>query len=155
MVVQPDGKPVVVGYQSDSYPDGNDFLVMRYNTNGTLDTSFSGDGIQVTDFSGFYDGASAVALQPDGKIVVGGHASTATGTSDTDHAVARYNADGSLDTSFGVGGKVTIDQAGNSEQALAVTVDASACSPANQVTARSAEAWASSEPSTSWRYCGM
>ena len=72
----------------------------------TLDTTFgpNHDGKVITDVSGLGldDGAMAVAIQPDGKIVVGGH----TGAARADGFLLRYNADGSLDESFGVGGKV-------------------------------------------------
>ena len=67
---QPDGKIVVVG---STHAAG--FALARYNPNGSLDTSFSGDGRQTTDFYDEYGdagGATAVALQPDGKIVVVG-----------------------------------------------------------------------------------
>src|SRR4051794_30517214 len=72
---------------------------------GDLDASFSGDGVQTTDFSGEYDAVRGVAVQPDGKIVVAGR----TGDNDPDFAVARYNTDGSLDTSFSADGKQTTD----------------------------------------------
>ncbi|WP_369263366.1 calcium-binding protein [Streptomyces sp. R35] len=97
VAVQPDGKIVVTG-TSDF-----DFALARYNPNGTLDSGFDGDGKVTTDFgSGTLDGSSDLALQSDGKIV-------AAGISLSDFAVARYNVDGSLDSGFGVGGKVTTD----------------------------------------------
>ena len=70
---------------------GTHFALARYNPNGSLDTSFSGDGVQTTDLAGDY--ANAVAIQPDGKIVV-------VGTNFPGFAVARYNPNGSLDTTF-------------------------------------------------------
>jgi uncharacterized delta-60 repeat protein len=95
--LQPDGKIVVAGYW------GLNFALARYNPNGTLDTSF-GDGGRVTTAVFGYSYAHAVALQPDGKIVAaGGRVSDGL----EDFALARYNADGSLDTTFGVGGMVT------------------------------------------------
>src|SRR5207247_1649268 len=100
--VQQDGKIVVAGY---SYNGSNDdFAVARYNTDGTLDTSFDGDGKLTTPFGGSDDIGFAVAIQGDGKIVVVGR--TFNG-SNWDFAVARYNADGSLDTSFDGDGKLT------------------------------------------------
>src|SRR4029079_12810350 len=74
-----------------------------FNPDGSPDTSFSGDGKQTTDFGGFDDQATAVALQADGKIVAVG--SGANG----DFALARYSAGGSLDTSFSGDGKQTTD----------------------------------------------
>ncbi len=71
------------------------FAVARYLTNGTLDTSFGSLGKTVTTFDG-YGGASAVALQSDGKIVVAGYNGQSEG-----FAVARYLTNGTLDTSFG------------------------------------------------------
>jgi uncharacterized delta-60 repeat protein len=89
---QPDGKIVAVG------ADRGDLALARYNPNGSLDTSFSGDGKQTTDFGGCCDGANGVALQDDGKIVVVGGGG---------FALARYNPNGSLDTSFSGDGKQT------------------------------------------------
>ncbi|HXF00296.1 MAG TPA: hypothetical protein VN458_08105 [Solirubrobacterales bacterium] len=98
VALQGDGKIVAVG------GGGGDFELARYNTDGSLDTSFSGDGLQTTDFGGAYDSASAVALQGDGKIVaVGGHDSGGN----RDFALVRYNLNGSLDTSFSGDGKQT------------------------------------------------
>jgi uncharacterized delta-60 repeat protein len=89
---------------------GGDFAFATYNSDGSLDTSFSADGKVTTDFGGS-DGASAVAVTPtfmtEGKIVaVGG------GGSGSDFAVARYHPDGSLDTSFSADGKLTNDFGG-------------------------------------------
>ncbi|MDO8413860.1 MAG: delta-60 repeat domain-containing protein [Gallionellaceae bacterium] len=73
---------------------------------GSLDVSFDSDGKVVTDFGTTVESVTAVAIQADGKIVAAGYASTGTGNS-TNFAVARYLANGALDTSFGVGGKVS------------------------------------------------
>ncbi len=108
-VRQPDGKIVVVGALSSS---SRDFAIARYNSNGTLDTGFSGDGRQVTDF-GQDDAATGVALQADGKIVVVGTAlAIFPGTPTDDFAIARYNSNGTLDTSFSGDGKQTTDFGG-------------------------------------------
>ena len=101
-----DGKIVAAGY---AYPSASppDFALARYNSDGSLDTTFSGDGKVVTDFASLADGTNAVAIQSDGKIVAAGYT---TGSSGDNFALARYNADGSLDTSFGGGdGLVTTD----------------------------------------------
>src|SRR5581483_1945492 len=71
---------------------------------GALDPTFDGDGTVRTDFGYNLDAAFAVAVQPDGKVVAAGKRGTASGP--TDFAVARYNADGSLDTTFDGDGKV-------------------------------------------------
>ncbi len=74
---------------------------------GSLDTAFDGDGKATTDFGGYYDAADSVAVQSDGKIVVAGHAGDDPGGDEI--ALARYNANGSLDGAFGGDGKVTTD----------------------------------------------
>jgi uncharacterized delta-60 repeat protein len=85
---------------------------------GDLDTSFGGDGWETTDF-GLGDVGRDVAIQPDGKIVVVGWTQTADGA---DFAVARYNADGTLDGSFGDAGKVTTSPSSGEDKAIGVAV---------------------------------
>src|SRR6266536_6168109 len=110
VAVQSDGKILAAGSSG-----GGDFALARYNADGTLDSTFGSGGKLTTDFGGF-DVALGVALQADGKIVaVGG------GGSGSDFALARYNADGSLDASFGSGGMVTTDF-GGFEAATAVAI---------------------------------
>jgi uncharacterized delta-60 repeat protein len=106
---QPDGKIVIAGVsKTTGSKTGNDFLVARYNTDGSVDTSFGSGGHTVTDFNRGDDSASAVAFQPQAsgqsKILAAGQAVVANSY---DFAVARYNADGTLDTTFGSRGKVT------------------------------------------------
>ena len=91
----------------------------RYLSNGTLDTTFSGDGRVTTEFED-YAGAWAIALQPDGKIVVAGSTYNLS-TSRNAFALARYKANGTLDTTFGGTGQVTTE-IGNSDVALAVAL---------------------------------
>src|SRR5262252_4069855 len=104
IAIQGDGKLIIAG--TIVLPTGNDFGVARLNPDGTIDKSFSGGGV-TTDFSGGDDRGFAVAIQPDGKIVAAGTATTTKGG--FDFGVARYNAAGTLDTGFGSGGKVTTD----------------------------------------------
>ena len=99
--IQSDGKIVVAGTSHNG--TDNDFAVVRYNTDGSLDTSFDTDGKVTTDFGG-NDNGSAVAIQTDGKIVVAGSSNY---PGNFDFAVARYNSDGSLDTTFDTDGLVT------------------------------------------------
>jgi uncharacterized delta-60 repeat protein len=81
--------------------------VVRYNPDGTLDASFGSNGKVITGFSrGSNDTGEAMVLQADGKIVVAGETNP-TKTTYEDLALVRYNANGTLDTSFGSGGKVT------------------------------------------------
>jgi uncharacterized delta-60 repeat protein len=97
-----------------------DFAVARYNKNGSLDTSFGTGGTVTTDFNGGDDSADAVAMQGD-KIVVAGFTSSDGGVTDQ-VALARYNKDGSLDTSFGTGGEVVTDFGDHYDFADAVAV---------------------------------
>ena len=78
---------------------------MRYNTNGSLDSSFGTAGFVTTLIGSIYDFGNSVAVQGDGKILVAGASSS--GTNNYDFAVARYMTDGTLDSSFGTGGIVT------------------------------------------------
>jgi uncharacterized delta-60 repeat protein len=109
VAVQVDGKIVAAGGA------GADFALARYNTDGTLDTSFSTNGKVTTAFAGG-GFANAVAIQTDGKIVAAGGAGG--------FALARYNTDGTLDTSFGTGGVVTTSVTSGSNQANAVAIQA-------------------------------
>src|SRR3989442_4775701 len=79
-------------------------LAARANP-GDLDPSFGTGGQVITPILSSYDGASALVLQPDGKLVAAGHAYNASNA--TTFALVRYNADGSLDGTFGTGGKNT------------------------------------------------
>jgi uncharacterized delta-60 repeat protein len=105
MALDASGKPVVSGplYLGSTAPNFTDFLVARFNTNGTLDTSFGTGGWVQTDFFGQDEDPSGIAVLGTGKILVGGTTVDANGTL---FALARYNADGSLDSTFGSGGKV-------------------------------------------------
>jgi uncharacterized delta-60 repeat protein len=104
LALQADGKIVVVGETGAGAGPG-DFAVVRYNPDGSLDTTFSGDGTQTTDFGGSIDVAADVALQPDGKIVAVGYARGEA----YDFALVRYNTDGSLDPTFSVDGRLVTD----------------------------------------------
>ena len=117
IAIQSDGKVVVVGSASNGSND--DFALARYNSDGSLDTSFDSDGKVTTDFGSAADVAYAVAIQSDGKIVVAGSASN--GGND-DFALARYNGDGSLDTSFGSGGKTMTAILSATDRARAVGI---------------------------------
>jgi uncharacterized delta-60 repeat protein len=92
--LQPDGKIVVLTLEDK---------VARFLSNGTLDTSFGNGGIAVSSFA---TSPVALALQPDGKIVLAGRINN---TTENVFAVARLNANGSVDTAFGSGGTVTTD----------------------------------------------
>jgi uncharacterized delta-60 repeat protein len=117
VAIQSDGKIVVAGVVYNG--NNQDFALTRYNSDGSLDSGFDGDGRVVTDFAGGGDAGRAVAIQSDGKIVVAGHAWTG---SHDDFALARYNSDGSLDTGFGVAGKVTLSISGSYDVGRAVAI---------------------------------
>jgi len=107
-VLQPDGKIVAVG----AYYGVNqqrDFLVVRYLSNGNLDTSFGNNGIVITDFglSSGGEQSEVVALLPDGKVIVGGSSLNSI-------VVARYNENGLLDQTFGTNGSVIVNLDGGS-----------------------------------------
>ncbi len=115
VALQPNGRIVWAGYvdqQPLGIPDRN-MIVGRLLANGSLDSSFDGDGYRLVVLNtggNLVDDATDVAVQPDGKIVIVG--STAVGPSngaDADYAVIRLNADGSFDNSFSGDGKVLID----------------------------------------------
>jgi uncharacterized delta-60 repeat protein len=93
-----------------------------YAAQGDLDSTFSGDGVAVTDFSANLDGATDVALQSDGKIVVAGFSESGADITTSDFALARYNPDGTLDMSFGTDGKVVTDFAGSRDTATGVAI---------------------------------
>jgi len=103
-VIQPDAK-IIAAYKQDHYNsfgqvDSSYFRTERYNVDGTLDTTFGTDGIVITDFGFGYNYVSAIALQPDGKVIV-------AGTSyNNQFAMARYTSSGDLDTTFDGDGKV-------------------------------------------------
>lgn len=119
MALQSDGKIVVAG--SASNPSASfDFAVARYNTDGTLDTSFGGTGKVTLDFNGARDQAYALAIQTDGKIVVAGTA--VGGATATDLALTRFDTNGNLDTGFGTGGKVYTPLTANDDEIRAITL---------------------------------
>jgi uncharacterized delta-60 repeat protein len=122
VAVQADGKLVVVGetYRNND-SSAEDFAVARFNTDGTLDTTFGARGKVRTDFPGLAAVASSVVIQPDGKIVVAGGAFPLF-TFAGDFKVVRYNSNGSLDTSFGSGGIVTTFFPGDGSYAFAVAL---------------------------------
>jgi uncharacterized delta-60 repeat protein len=110
-VVVKGDKIVAAGYA------GGDFALARYEKNGTLDSSFGGDGLVTTDFDGGFDAANGVAYMSD-RIVAAGYANYPG----SNFAVARYEKDGSLDTSFGGTGKVETDFAGGNDAGHAIDI---------------------------------
>lgn len=113
IALQSDGKILVTGEGSTS------FLLLRYNADGSVDTSFNGGGVGQTPaftFGGTADYGSCIAVQSDGKIIVGGSAYV-NSSRKNDFALARWNQDGTLDSSFGGTGKV-ITAYGNADDRI-------------------------------------
>ncbi len=102
VIQQTDGKLVATGYVHNG--SNYDFGLVRYNTDGTLDTSFGVGGVVLTAVGTSQDYPFSVIQQADGKLVAAGYSYSG---SNNDFALVRYNTDGSLDSSFGTGGKVT------------------------------------------------
>ncbi|WP_349572708.1 M10 family metallopeptidase C-terminal domain-containing protein [Azotobacter salinestris] len=98
--LQADGKILVAGLSAD------DFGAIRLNADGSLDTGFGDAGKTRVDIAGSYDQANALAVQPDGKILLAGNGHNGA---NYDFSVIRLNADGTLDTGFGNGGKARFD----------------------------------------------
>ncbi len=117
VAIQPDGKIVAAGYSFNgtSYL----FAVVRYNTNGTLDTSFNGTGIVTTAIGSSIDIARSVTIQPDGPIIAAGYSFNGT---NYNFAIVRYLNDGTLDTSFNGTGKVTTPVGTSSSAAASVAL---------------------------------
>ncbi|QBN18635.1 T9SS type A sorting domain-containing protein [Flavobacterium nackdongense] len=113
--IQPDGK-IVVGIQT-KVNSNLDFALLRYNSDGSLDTTFDSDGI-VRTISPKTEAVYDIAIQNDGKIVAVGYQSNAN----DDIYVARYLPDGSLDASFGSSGFFKYDFASNHNYATAVAI---------------------------------
>lgn len=103
IAIQSDGKILVAGYAKTT-SNSNDFALVRYNQDGSLDTSFGTNGKVTSDAVGS-DYANAIAIQGDGKIVLAGY----TTSGGVKFFIVRYNDDGTLDTSFGTNGMLHTD----------------------------------------------
>ena len=123
MVVQSDGKLLAAGRALKAPYWYGDLGVARYNPDGSLDAGFGVNGMASVDIFGLDDRPCSIALLPDGKIIVAGEADTMDGTTaGRAIAVARFNANGTLDTSFGPDGKFTfLSGNGNAMREMAVT----------------------------------
>ena len=115
IAILPDGKILLGGYTAG---DDEDFALARYNPDGSLDTGFGTGGKQTTEVGTGDDAANAMAVQPDGKIILGGYTTGAN----RDFALVRYEPDGSLDTGFGTGGKRATAVGTGDDAALAMAV---------------------------------
>ena len=116
IAIQPDGKILAAG--SAGAPSNHHFALARYNPDGSLDVTFGVGGKVITDFSGLLESAEALAIQSDGKIVAAGLVSQ--GRTSSDFRLARFNPNGSLDTTFGIDGKVITDFLGRGDAARGI-----------------------------------
>lgn len=125
MALQNDGK-IIVGGATFSGNSRYDFRLVRLNRDGGLDTSFADQGSARTDFLGRDDGIRAIVILPDGRIVAAGFATTSNAPSmrGSDFALAKYTANGLLDSSFGQGGKATLDFLASRDEADALALQA-------------------------------
>lgn len=106
VLLQADGK-ILVGGMTTNALTGKDFVCIRYNSNGTLDTTFGVNGIFTNDIQvGSDDVVYSVALQSDGKIILAGYSDDG---SNKNAAIMRLNSNGTIDTTFGNSGKVLTD----------------------------------------------
>jgi uncharacterized delta-60 repeat protein len=119
--LQADGKIVIAGNSSLNVLSiaSNDFAVVRLNGDGTLDTTFGSGGLVISDIAGSSeDVANVVAIQPDGKIIAGGFSQAVGQSANPTFTVVRYNSNGSLDTTFGSGGKILTDFTESSQERI-------------------------------------
>jgi uncharacterized delta-60 repeat protein len=113
IVVQQDGRIVAVGTDGGgNLGDLGNFIVSRYNSNGSLDTTFDGDGTASVDFAGLRDVPYSVVVDSSGRIVVGGW------SRELGFALVRLNSDGSLDATFDSDGKVSTNISGTANEAI-------------------------------------
>src|SRR5947209_7684514 len=103
-------------------PSGTSSFEWADPTGGALDPTFGSGGQVLSSFSNNEDVANAVTIQPDGKAVIAGYTKAAVSNTFADFLVARYNADGSLDSSFGTGGRTITDFQSDTDQAHAVAL---------------------------------
>ena len=127
VAIQDDGKIVVAGqtanFDSGMIEGDSQFALARYNTNGMLDATFGIDGMVTTDFSKKYNKSLSVVIQDNGKIVVAGYSGTYSyWILGSNFALARYEANGDLDTTFGTDGKVITDFDGSNDFGISVTI---------------------------------
>ncbi len=116
LAVLSDGRILVTGIARE-VGSPTTFATIRLLSSGSIDTAFGTNGVVITSIPGRDAYASSIAVQSDGKVLVGGHSEDAFNPEGTaDFEVVRYSADGMLDTSFGTGGRATVDVAGTRDE---------------------------------------
>jgi uncharacterized delta-60 repeat protein len=116
IIVQPDGK-ILVGGNTEG-PGRIDFMIVRYNSNGTFDSSFNKTGVKIIPMSKFSTYGYSLALQNDKKILIAGHSYWA----DYDFAISRIFENGRLDSSFNDSGKVLLKLGTSDDIATSVKI---------------------------------
>jgi uncharacterized delta-60 repeat protein len=106
VAIQADGKVVVAGTGTGPTSIRSDFLLARRNPDGTPDTGFGVGGILFPDFEGRIDRGTSLVIQPDGKIIVAGTVGANRNFTPFDFGLMRYNGNGTIDLTFGAGGRV-------------------------------------------------
>ena len=115
---------LVAAFTTNPFTIDIDFALVRYDTNGVPDPAFGPAGVAHANFAGGNDQATAVARQPDGKLIAAGWAGTDSTSSDIEFAVARFNADGTFDSTFSGDGKATTNFTSAADYGFDVAIDA-------------------------------
>ncbi|MGE0082662.1 MAG: hypothetical protein AB7U81_15385, partial [Thiohalomonadaceae bacterium] len=115
VLVQPDGKILAGGFNGNFSTGNYQLLLVRYNADGTLDSSFGGDGIVTTSIWSGFEIVKDMALLPDGGVIVLTY-------NYSDFVLVRYRSDGSLDTGFGSGGVVTTNMTDGEDRGEALGI---------------------------------
>jgi uncharacterized delta-60 repeat protein len=113
VVLDPGGEIIAAGSTSTNATDGS-FAIVRYQTDGSIDTSFgqTGNGVVNVDFLNGFDESRSLVVQPDGKLVAGGIAGSGDPNEaafTADFALTRFDTTGALDADFGTAGKALVD----------------------------------------------
>ncbi len=116
LALQSDGKILVAGETRNAMGGIDEFVLARFNPDGTLDNSFGNAGVVATSFGSIRSSADAILLQPDGQILVSGVLVLGGARTPLRTVLVRYNPDGSMDTSFGDGGTVVVIAIGDANQ---------------------------------------
>lgn len=104
IAIQPDGKILLAGQKKNDLASKGQFVLARYNSNGTLDNTFATNGVHIIDWGDTWAEASCLVLQNDGKIIVGGRTKLSSAVLYR-FSMARFNSNGTLDITFGTFGK--------------------------------------------------
>ena len=122
VILQPNGKLVAGGDCYNANKGGSDFALARYNPDGTLDFDFGSNGTVTTNLGAGADQINQLVVDADGELIAAGGKGNRSDLNSSDFALVRYNADGSLDQTFGSGGIVTGPLGGNGAYAGALVI---------------------------------